>query len=323
MSTSAFTLEHQRIDPALFDEAAEFLIQLQSGGDAEAINKTIAQWRQRSAMHERAWQCAENVLSSFRQVPGAVGRRTLDNLRRSERRRLLQTLGIVAFGGPLALAVWKEQPWAEWSADLRTATGEQKTFMLADGTRLALNTATAVNIAFSEKERHVHLVRGEIMVTTGQDAAQRAFRVSSAEGDIRPIGTRYSVRQEHGQTQVAVFEGAVEIATQGGQTQSLQAGERVTFGNAYISLLRPLDANAGLWEQGMLLARDMRLADWVKEMERYRPGILRCSPAAAELRISGAFPLTDSDAALEMLARTLPIVVHRTTRYWVSLDLRA
>jgi transmembrane sensor len=306
----------QSIDSHLLEEAAELLIRLHSGdADAEAA---IAQWRQRSDMHARAWQRAENVLRSFRQVPGDVGRRTLAGLHGAERRRMLRALGGIAFAAPLAWALWQEQ--AEWSADLHTAIGEQKTMQLADGTRLVLNTSTAVNIAFDARERRIHLVRGEIMITTGQDTAHRPFRVTSAEGEVRPIGTRYAVRQESGETHVAVFEGKVEITTRAGQRQRLSMGEQAFFRNAVVALPRGLSTDAGLWEQGMLLARDMRLADWVEEMGRYRRGVLRCSPAVAELRVSGAFPLTDSEAALDLLTKTRPVAVRRLTDYWVSFD---
>lgn len=307
-------------DRALLEEAAELLTRLQSGERPQSTEQAVAQWRQRSDKHEQAWLCAERVIHSFRQVPRAVGRKTLSRLPQSERRRILQTLGIAAVAGPLSVALWREQPWAEWSADLQTATGEQHTYTLTDGTRLVLNTATAVNVSFDDMQRHLHLLRGEIMVTTGEDTLHRPFRVSSADGCIRPIGTRYTVRQENEGTHVAVFEGAVEITTQNDHHHRLEAGEQLRFTTSALEKTRSLDANTGLWERGMLLAQDMRLADWVAEISRYRRGVLRCSRSVAELRISGAFPLTNTDAALDMLTKTRPVVMRRLTSYWISLD---
>src|SRR5690606_24789775 len=151
------------LDRALLEEAADLLMRLQSEEHPQAAEQAIAQWRQRSDRHEYAWQCAERVIQSFRQVPREIGRTTLSRLPQSERRRVLQMLGIAAVVGPLGLALWREQPWAEWSADLQTATGEQRTYTLADGTRLVLNTASAVNVSFDGTQRHLHLLRGEIM----------------------------------------------------------------------------------------------------------------------------------------------------------------
>jgi len=307
------------IDVRLLEEAAELLIQLHSDTDRSAALQAIHEWRQRSSMHESAWQRADRVMQSFRQVPTELGRRTLGGMRNPERRRLLQALGVVGLAAPLSLALWRES--AEWSADIRTATGEQKTLTLEDGTRLVLNTGSAVNISFNQSERRIQLVRGEIMVTTGHDAARRPFSVISEQGTVRPIGTRYAVRQDNGRTQVSVFEGAVELTNRDGRQTRLNVGEQTSFGRTTIEAASPVDASAGLWEQGMLLARDMRLADWAEEMNRYRKGLLRCSPAVADLRVSGAFPLTDTEAALDMLAKTRPVAVRYLTRYWVTLDL--
>lgn len=306
------------VDIRLLEEAAELLIQLHADADRNATLEAIDAWRSRSERHEAAWQRADVVMQSFRQVPSALGRRTLGSMRNPERRRLLQALGVVGIAAPLGLAVWRKSP--EWSADLHTVTGEQKTLTLEDGTRLVLNTASAVNIAFNARERHIHLVRGEIMITTGYDATQRPFRVTSEQGTVRPIGTHYAVRQDSGSTHVAVFEGEVEITRLDGHQSRLHAGEQNSFGRSTIDTARPVDASDGLWEQGMLLARDMRLADWTAEMNRYRKGVLRCSPAVADLRVSGAFPLTDSEAALDMLIKTRPVTIRRVTNYWVTLD---
>jgi len=57
----------------------------------------------------------------------------------------------------------------------------------------------------------------------------------------------------------------------------------------------------------------------VAELARHRPGVLRCSPEVAGLRVSGALSLRDTDAALHALADRLPIAVRRLTRYWVSV----
>lgn len=318
---SAATSTAAAVDVRLLEEAAELLIRLHSETDHNASLQAIHEWRQRSSLHESAWQRADMVMQSFRQVPGELGRRTLGSMRNPERRRLLQALGIAGLAAPLGLALWRES--GEWSADLCTATGEQRTLTLEDGTHLVLNTDSAVNIAFNASERHLHLLRGEIMVTTGQDEARRPFRLTSGQGAIRPIGTRYAVRQDSDSTHVAVFEGAVEITSHDGRQTRLNAGEQTYFRSASIESPHPVDASVGLWEQGMLLARDMRLADWVTEVSRYRKGILRCNPAVAELRVSGAFPLTDTEAALDMLAKTRPVVIHRVTRYWVTLDSAA
>ena len=55
---------------------------------------------------------------------------------------------------------------------------------------------------------------------------------------------------------------------------------------------------------------------------RYRPGLLRCDPAVAPLRVSGAFQLHDTDAVLAALPATLPVSVRYRTSYWVTIGPR-
>src|SRR5690606_25232962 len=198
------------IDQAILDEAADWLVLLQSGEATDHDQAKLAHWRERSPAHEAAWQRAEGVLDTFRKVPPKHGRDTLPRLPNPGRRQMLALLALAVAGAWLA---WRHTPWQEWTADLRTATGEQKTVTLADGTHLVLNTATAVDVAFTATERRLALVAGEILITTAQDPSPtpRPFIVRTAEGSLRPLRTRFNVRNLDDSTQVAVFEGAVEV----------------------------------------------------------------------------------------------------------------
>ncbi|KAG1069089.1 hypothetical protein G6F55_014487 [Rhizopus delemar] len=73
----------------------------------------------------------------------------------------------------------------------------------------------------------------------------------------------------------------------------------------------------------MLAVRNWRLADLVDELARYRRGVLRCDPAVAGLRVSGAFPLADTDGSLRLLEKTLPVRISRVTPFWVTVAPRA
>ncbi|TDN44981.1 FecR domain-containing protein [Azoarcus indigens] len=310
------------ISDALLEEAADWLVRLHAGEDSPALRRELERWRGQSPAHAAAWQQAEIVLGSFRQVPGQIGRRTLDGLPRHGRRGALRGLGLLALAAPAGWLLWRHQPWSAWQADLRTATGEQRSLQLADGTLLTLASASAVDIRYTEHERQLRLIEGEVMITTAPDKQPRPrpFVVLTAQGRLLPLGTRFSVRQFDGATELAVYEGAVRIHTRAGAERTVPAGERARFDGGAIAASRPAAAGDALWADGMLVARDMRLADWVAEIGRYRPGVLRCDPAVAELRVSGAFPLQDTEASLDLLLKTRPLAARRITRYWISLE---
>jgi transmembrane sensor len=317
-------------DTALLKEAADWVMALRYGGAAERDAEAFERWRRQSPAHGEAWARAEAVMGSFAQLPAGIGKNALGSLQqqqqqRAGRRRSLQLLGALLVAAPAGWLAWRQVPWQEWSADIATTTGERRTLQLADGTQLVLNTATAVDIAFTATERRVHLRAGEILVTTGHadpSPTHRPFTVQTAQGSVQALGTRFSVRQldgAQGASRVAVFEHAVQVHAYSGATRTLRAGEQADFTATAVQPAVPVDASAALWEQGMLLARGMRLADVLAEMARHRSGMLRCHPAVADLQVSGAIALGDTDMALALLERSLPVRVERLTKYWVTV----
>jgi transmembrane sensor len=313
------------LDPALLSEAADWMLTLRYGDDAQKAQANVNRWRQQSPAHAEAWARAEALLGVFAQVPVGIGKDAFQALQRPTRRRSMGMLGALLIAAPAGWLAWRHMPWREWSADVATATGERRSMTLADGSRLVLNTASAVDIAFTAAQRHIRLQAGEILVTTHADPSPtyRPFFVQTPQGTVRALGTRFSVRRLDDQTtRVAVFEHAVEISALDGASHLLRAGQQADFEAARIRPEVAVDNSAALWERGMLLARNMRLADVVAEMSRYRSGVLRCDPAVAELRVSGAVSLADTDAGLALLARSLPLRIEQASRYWVTVAPR-
>lgn len=309
------------LDQHILEQAAEWLVLLQSGEISPSSHQAFEAWRQQSLQHDQAWQRAERLLTTFEQVPVDIGHHTLQRLHRQQRRKLIHGLGLLLAAGPGAWIAYKTLPWQDWQADYHTATGEQHALQLADGTTLILNTATSLDIRYTPRQRELILHHGEILIETGhQDPAQRPFIVSTPHGKLTALGTRFNVRNHADHTLLGVFEGAVRIELPQRQTSVIHHGEQTIFNANSIQGPQTLDPALALWNQGMLLAQDMRMGDLVAELSRYRSGIMRCHPAIQDMRVSGAFPLLDSDASLELLKKTLPIQIHSMTRYWVSIE---
>ncbi len=304
----------------ILEEAAAWLTRLQSGEVTPAILEELEAWQNQSEAHRSAWARAQAVLGDFERVPPRLGRATLDRVKKG-RRRVIRLLALALVAAPVGWAGYRRLPLREWQAEYKTRKGEQKSFTLADGVRLDLNTASAVNTVFSADERRIVLLAGEIRITTGADpeAPRRPLIVATAQGQIRPVGTRFSVRQLDGETRLAVFAGRVETTTAGGQTLPVRAGEQTRFNRQAIQPVRPAVEDRALWERGMLLARAMPLGELIGELARYRRGVLRCDPAIANLRVSGAFPVYDTDTSLRLLQSSLPVKVQRLTPWWVTV----
>ena len=80
-----------------------------------------------------------------------------------------------------------------------------------------------------------------------------------------------------------------------------------------------LNLGADAWTRGMLVVDNTRLEDLVHELGRYRRGHLGVAPEIADLRITGSFPLHDTDLALSALLPTLPVQIEQHTPWWVTV----
>lgn len=308
-------------DAALAGEAADWMIRLDQGRLDPLEQQAFERWRGQSPAHAAAWRRAEAVMQAIGSIPRATRSAALRELAGNDRRRALK-LALMLAAAPAAWMAWR-MPWAEWNADLRTATGERRREILPDGSTLVLNTASAVTLAFSADERRLRLLSGEILVSTGRDPAprHRPFIVETAQGVVRALGTRFTVRQLPELTRVGVLEHAVEISTSGGAVARVEAGQAAEFGaQGLAGAVRALDPAPALWENGLFLAQKLPLGELLAELGRYRKGVLRCDPAVAGMLVSGAFSVADTDAALRLLARSLPLRVRSWSRYWVSVE---
>ncbi|WP_322077522.1 FecR domain-containing protein [Burkholderia cepacia] len=315
------------VPPQVARRAVEWWVDRQAGRTGEAFDAALARWRAEDPAHDAAWRHIETMQHRLGGLTAGLdpqaAHAALLSPRAGRRRAAVKALAVLLFAGG---AAWMAEPArraAIWPADLRTAVGERRTVTLADRTVVVLDTDTALDVRFDAAARRLRLLRGTIMVTSGHDdrVPARPLVVATAQGELRPLGTRFAVRQRDGATRVEVFAGAVRVqpddAAAGARV--IAAGEGADFTRDAIGVQAPLDAYASAWTSGMLVASRMRLADLVAELDRYRRGSLRCDAAVADLRVSGTYPLDDPARVLDTLKATLPIDVHYLTRYWATV----
>ena len=122
-----------------------------------------------------------------------------------------------------------------------------------------------------------------------------------------------------------MLESSVAVASRARPDQPvvLQAGQTVRYTRAAPGRPEPLApaATDAAWANGQLIFNATPLPEVVAELARHRRGILtlRRADELAELRFTGMLPLQDSDAALRILARSLPVSVGQATPYVVWL----
>lgn len=319
-----------RLSPQVVQQAAEWMARLLDEPGDE-VRLACERWRAAHPDHECAWRRLADLarnLSSTRQyadaglVDGTLARTGM----REQRRGIIKLALLVAGAGGLGWqAATSTRPG--WQAAHQTGVGERQTLTFADGTRVDLNTDTAIDAKFEGQARDIWLRRGEILVATGHDAQAGPLRVHTESGDILPIGTRFTVRQFHGGDQqgvrVAVLEGAVRLVPREAPAWPavVHAGQAACFDTRRVQAVEGVDGASAeaSWLHGMIVAVRMPLARFAAELGRYRSGLVRCEDGVGQLSVTGAFPVQDTDAALRMLEEVLPVRIRYRTRYWVQI----
>jgi transmembrane sensor len=292
----------------VLDAAIAWQLTLDSSSPLE--REEFAKWHAAHEEHARAWRQLGMLDQRFSVAKGPARSALLQS--REGIRRRVRKLGsglasVVVIVGLGLFAGERFLPLDYWLADQRTATGEQRTVRLADGTVLNLNTHSAVDVRFDDKRRLIVLQEGEILVETGH-------------GSMRALGTRFLVKREEAGTRLSVLQSAVAAHPQSNpEEQILHEGQQVLLRSDGLGSIVSLNPGADAWTRGMLVVDNARLSDLVHELGRYRRGHLGVAPEVADLRITGSFPLHDTDKALSALLPTLPVQIERHTPYWVTV----
>ena len=99
----------------------------------------------------------------------------------------------------------------------------------------------------------------------------------------------------------------------------VHAGSRLRYpanGAEHVEATTPA---AESWTEGRLVTVDQPLGELAAELARYRRGHVSCDPRIAQIAVSGAFPLDDTDRAFDLIAAAFPVRITRFTPLWLSL----
>ena len=307
-------------DRKTFEAAANWYVQRQSQPPTAAEQQAWQQWLKGDPSHEAAWHQLEQLQRSLGGLPQDFTRRALSATQ--QRRQVLKWMLVLGGAGYLGWNVQQHTALGNLWADYRTRVGERRRIELVDGTRVDLNTQTAIDVLFDGRQRLIRLREGEVLIHTGKSGGQTPFYVQTHQGRVQALGTRFSVRQLPETTRVGVLEDRVEVvpADQPEHGRLLNAGQSADFDRQRVGIEHVYQRAQAAWVDGQVIVLDAMLGDVIVDLARYRPGVLQCDTACARLRVSGTFRLDSTDAVLANLQASLPIQVKYFTRYWVSVN---
>jgi transmembrane sensor len=297
-------------------EAARWLTLLHDEAAGDSDHEAFDAWCKADPRHDLAHKRMRALWSSLDELPAAPARVALKQAFASTRPKTA-TRGAQVFGvlSVLFCGWFGLENWPLWFADQRTDVGERREVALADGSRVQLNSHSALDVKFDGQQRVVELLAGEMWVEVANDA-KRPFVVRTDQGTATALGTRYLVRRaDDGATVVTVLESVVAAKANGAEAVKVMAGQQTRLKDGRVQAPQAIgNAEPDAWTRGLLKVDDRPLSEVLQALAGYRRGLLRFDAQALQgMRVSGVFRLDDTDGALATLADNLPIRVEHFT----------
>ncbi|MGE7473398.1 FecR family protein [Bosea sp. NPDC003192] len=304
-------------DEAVREEAAAWYFRRDAGPLVPRDERAFQRWLAH-APHREAYDEVARTWSSLAAVP----RPALPTARqRPIWRRNAIAAGLAAMLA-IAVAPQVQHWWVRQRSDYATAVGETRDLVLADGSRISLNTDTAVAIRYGAGERRIRLLSGEALFTVAKDTA-RPFIVEARSGAATALGTAFAVRQDDDEAVVTVLESRVAVAPAEAPERSsaLSPGQSARLSRSQINAIEIVDADAETaWRRGKLIFVDQPLGAVVEQLNRYHHGRIQIvDPAIRNHRVSGVFETKDPLQIVTMLESSLSLRSTRLTSYLVLL----
>jgi transmembrane sensor len=195
-----------------------------------------------------------------------------------------------------------------------TAKGETRVVALQDGSVVTLNTASEIQVSYSEGLRTVELVRGEALFDVAKNKA-RPFVVTAGDTKVRVVGTSFTVRHlEASPVQVLVREGVVEVSKPSlsgnvpvritANTLAVAAQEEAAIAAKAVPAAQLQRQMA--WQDGHIAFEGETLAEAAAQFARYSDTrIVIEDPKLAKEEIAGLFKATDPVGFAQTIAISL------------------
>ena len=310
-------------DKALQEQALQWFTRKQSGSMSDTEQQSFAEWLASDERHANSYQVVESfwqspefsiaVQRSDQQHGLLLGRDACLDKKRVLDCRSKTTSPINALEAQASKkSLFKRSTWAiaasilvmvvglgslnpHRNADHMTAIGEQQQLTLDDGSKLTLNTGSAVNVILTSNTlRKVELLVGEIYLDVTKDPAGRPFQVIAGDALIEVLGTQFSVKHDKNVVVVSGHSGRIAVSTGTKESTVITAGERLRVSNNDLEADTFNTQQDFAWLNKRLVFSGQPLRKVITELDRYYPGkIAITNSKAANTRISGSYSLSD------------------------------
>ncbi|WP_454797938.1 FecR family protein [Novosphingobium lindaniclasticum] len=332
------------VDPRA-EEAASWYLSLTDGSMSEADQAQFDDWL---AVPDNADAFADmarmsRALDGLGEEPDIISLRTAalcdyEDRTDSGRRRgeVRKSLFAVALAASLLLAfLGVLSVWGDHSQRYATSIGERRTVLLDDGSQLALDGDSTVDVDLGHYRRSLVLVRGRARFNVAKDPL-RPFTVTAGNRIVVATGTSFSVELLGRDVHVQLFEGHVAVVNRTAgrgmapseqfRPRRLASEPQLTPGNEMVALAQgveaprvaPFQIGAGqAWQDGELVFENTTLASAVERVNRYsRQPIALADAQTGAIVVNGVFRAGDARAFLDGVTALYPIEVSAEGDGW-------
>lgn len=303
-------------------QMAEALDWLVLGDDMDATTRArFEAWLAASDGNARAYQHVREAWQSPL-LPVAAARlerrRVQEKVRPLRLRRRVWTPVATAAALVLAIGVVVQgDVLTRLRADHFTAVGERQKVQLADGSKVLLNTDTALSSQVDDQQRIARLYRGEAFFDVAHDRS-RPFEVEAGPVQVTVRGTAFAVRYLGNEAEVSVKRGEVDLRTRQDDARvSLGAGDSIRVGpQGFGERQHGADAESQLaWVKGRLVFENCPLSQVLTELRRYYPGwIVNTNERLDNVSVTGNWRLDDPLGVARSLAQIASADLHEYPR---------
>lgn len=293
--------------------AAEWLARKKEFGNwSEEDQAELDAWLAQSPAHllayarlDEAWKSADRLFALREPAPQIA--------EQSPKRPYLRIAAALMVLGVAGLAATNLRAPAPEEKSFATPLGGRQVLNLSDGSRIELNTNTALHVKLAKDQRTVWLDRGEAYFEVTHNSA-RPFVVYANGRRITDLGTKFLVRSGKQRLDVALLQGRVRLDAASKEPQAttvLTPGdEAVSSGNTTSVTREPIGALLAKlgWQRGVVVFDHATLADAAAEFNRYnRTKIVIADPSVAAITIDGTFPVNGIAAFAEAARDTFKL----------------
>lgn len=300
-------------------QAERWFARLRSEGCSTAEHREFDAWLTTDAAHAAAYAQTEHLWNELGDLSDDVElKRARHAARRAAQASMRRTVGrrrvalAASFAGVLILAISFWFLGDHFATQRYTTThGEQRSVMLADGSRVVLNTDTVLDVRLGARVRSVHLLKGEALFDVVHDAAH-PFVVYADGNVISDLGTRFDVNDGGQQTKVTVLDGLVNVE-RGNRVARLGRGQQLVAGEGIWREGAADPTVTASWSRGQLAFSATPLTQAVADANRYaREQLVIADPRLESIKVSGEFRIGNTQAFLRALESAFPIRVNQS-----------